>query len=344
MSGSPRPIRRPRDVRHGVVVPTQVDRTFTTVDESWRSARGRTASINPLSVSLRFAATAPRRFRSAVKSRKALGGTLPRKQRLPSCGAGVGVARTRPRAAARAGKTCCSYSCPLDAVAPRAAMLLDVTLPGGVPLLGQLPPTSRVPRICAAQCLEGRLGQAAVSGAGRPVHGGPARPGHTERDQLQGRVRLYRYFDTLESTRGDCVIPSSRRPRTYTETVSYTGGRAERGRAGDLLRAGGLAWTAECRALGTRLQQNYPSRFRGRRRRLRGGRRAGRVGAFGSRRSRTSHGSAGHVASGGSCSKNIVRPNENGKSGTQCSRVFTYCVSGSVNAARNDGKVLFRHR
>ena len=258
MSGSPRPIRRPRDVRHGVVVPTQVDRTFTTVDESWRSARGRTASINPLSVSLRFAATAPRRFRSAVKSRKALGGTLPRKQRLPSCGAGVGVARTRPRAAARAGKTCCSYSCPLDAVAPRAAMLLDVTLPGGVPLLGQLPPTSRVPRICAAQCLEGRLGQAAVSGAGRPVHGGPARPGHTERDQLQGRVRLYRYFDTLESTRGDCVIPSSRRPRTYTETVSYTGGRAERGRAGDLLRAGGLAWTAECRALGTRLQQDQP--------------------------------------------------------------------------------------
>ena len=64
------------------------------------------------------------------------------------------------------------------------------------------------------------------------------------------------------------------------------------------------------RAPGIRLQQNYPSRFRGRRTRLRGGRRAGdRVGTFGSRRSRTSHGSAGHVASGGSGSKNIVRPN-----------------------------------
>ena len=47
-------------------------------------------------------------------------------------------------------------------------------------------------------------------------------------------------------------------------------------------------------APGTRLQQNYPSRFRGLRRRLRGGRRAGRVGTFGSRRSLTSHGSAGH--------------------------------------------------
>ena len=112
MSGSPRPIRRPRDVRHGVVVPTQVDRTLITVDESWRSARGRTASINSLSVSLRFAATAPRRFRSAVKSRKALGGTLPRKQRLPSCGAGVGVARMRPRAAARAVKHAAHVAAP----------------------------------------------------------------------------------------------------------------------------------------------------------------------------------------------------------------------------------------
>ena len=78
MSGSPRPIRRPRDVHHGVV-PTQVNQTFTTVDESWRGARNRTASINTLSVSLQFAATAPRRFWSAVKSKNALGGTLPRR-------------------------------------------------------------------------------------------------------------------------------------------------------------------------------------------------------------------------------------------------------------------------
>ena len=52
------------------------------VDESWRSARGRTASIYSLSVSLAFAATVPRRYRG-LKSRKARSTTQPRQQMLP---------------------------------------------------------------------------------------------------------------------------------------------------------------------------------------------------------------------------------------------------------------------
>ena len=52
------------------------------VDESWRSARGRTASIYSLSVSLAFAATVPRRYRG-LNSRKARSTTQPRQQMLP---------------------------------------------------------------------------------------------------------------------------------------------------------------------------------------------------------------------------------------------------------------------
>ncbi len=54
---------------------------------------------------------------------------------------------------------------------PRAAMLLDVTLPGGVPLLGQLPPSSRVPRISRLNALPAALDNK----LGQPFHdGGPA--------------------------------------------------------------------------------------------------------------------------------------------------------------------------
>ena len=103
-------------------------------------------------------------------------------------------------------------------------MLLDVTLPGGVPLLGQLPPSSRVPRISRLNAWASRCG-----GAGRPVHGGPARPGHTERDQWHGRVRLYRYFDTLRvpgatktSTRRDYVTRGGRVARRPSSKQSNT--------------------------------------------------------------------------------------------------------------------------